>query len=423
MNRRLKATATFIYHKAGQGLFYSGTIRVSPPRGPRFDFVYDCGSENGKIIEKTVSNYKSVFLHDNNNHIDMLVISHLHKDHVSGLDKLLNDNTRVDYVFLPYLLPAERLILALMYQNMPAWYYQFIADPVAYLLEHNVGTVVLFVGEGGEGEGGIPPENIPPEPPKGKNEKKLDIKLEEIPKPDRFVDEEDGRAYISYGDRLLIKTHHGYVIALGLWIFRFFNYKLPVASLSRFKQCVKSILNGISIKDAIIDETLRNKLSNCYKQIRGKRYVNNTSLLLYHTPLGRYHAKKFWYSDKCFCSFCPYYRWACIEYLRHRNRFGQFLTGDIDLNHDYNQIRNHYRNYLHHTFAVQVPHHGARNDWNSRLIDDVPDLSIWIVSAGSSNRYGHPRPSVIYDILQRGHALYWANELQEVSIKGDIEWQ
>ncbi len=423
MNRRLKATATFIFHKAGQGLFYSGTIRVSPPRGPRFDFVYDCGSQKREIIEEAVSNYKRAFLRDN--HIDMLVISHLHKDHVSGLDKLLNDNTRVDYVFLPYLLPVERLILALMYQNMPHWYYEFIADPVAHLLKHNVGTVVLFVGGGGKGEGGIPPENTPPEPPKGRNEKKLDIKLEEIPKSDRFIDEEDRDAYISYGDRLLVKAHHGYIIALGLWIFRFFNYKLPVASLSNFEQCVKSILNGNSIKDVIQKETLRSNLKSCYDQVKRnlRNDFNNTSLLLYHTPVGRYHSEKFWYSDKCCCSCCPHCHWSCIEYLRYENRFGQFLTGDINLNHDYDQIHNHYRNYLHHTFAVLVPHHGAKKNWNRRLIDDVPDPSIWIVSAGLSNQYGHPRPLVIYDILRSGHMFYWANELQEIFIKGGVEWQ
>jgi len=386
------------------------------------------------MIKKAVSNYKRAFLHDN--HIDMLVISHLHKDHVSGLDELLNNNTRIDYIFLPYLLPVERLILALMYQNIPAWYYQFVADPVAYLLEYNVGTVVLFVGEGGEGEEGDSPEEIPPNPSEGKNEKKLDIKLEGTSSPDRFVDEEDGRAYISYGDRLLIKTHHGYVTALGMWIFRFFNYKLPVASLSRFKHCVEKVLNGISIKDAIRHKRLRGNLKNCYDRIKGNlgNDFNNTSLLLYHTPLGRHHSKKFLYSDKycCYplysdeycCSCYPYCHWPRIEYpTRYRDRFGQFLTGDIDLNHDYEQIRNHYRNYFHHTFAILVPHHGAEKNWNSSLIDDVPYPSIWIVSASLNSKYGHLHPSVICDISLSRHMFCWANELQGFFIEGAIEWQ
>ena len=94
--------------------------------------VYDCGELHGPMrIVNLIKDYKKNL---NNTKIDMLVASHLHLDHVSGFDELLN-NTRVRYVFLPYILPIQRLILAVSASAQANQsYYDFLADPVSYIV-------------------------------------------------------------------------------------------------------------------------------------------------------------------------------------------------------------------------------------------------------------------------------------------------
>ena len=423
MGKRISANGIFVFHQAGQGLFYSGTISLESPRNVRFDFVYDCGSTNRQVIKRAIFNYKQTVLL--NNHIDMLVISHLHKDHVSGLDKLLED-TQVDYVFLPYLSPPERLILALMYQNMPSWYYEFLHDPVIYLLERNVEKVVLFGSGGEEEEGGPPPTNISPRPPKEEKEEKLLIKLRDEPDARRIFENEGSQdiytQYIREG-RLIVKAHRGYVVALGIWVFRFFNYKIPTASINNLYYCTQNILSNIRIKDAIRQKDSRKILKNCYERTKSSldRDLNNTSLAVYHMPVGTYHAAVSHYHPSCCWWYCP------VCYFRLFNNlvehFGQFLTGDIDLNHDYSQVQRHFHHYFPHNFLVQIPHHGARRNWNNNILDDIPYPSLWVASAGIRSRFGHPHVGVVLDILYNGHCFAWSNESERVIIRGKVEWQ
>ncbi len=81
----------FKFHNIGQGLFYSGTITNNDTQ---FDFIFDCGTiSDNKELRRQIDEL------DNN--IDMVVISHLHKDHVSALPYLLRTK-KVDKIFLPY---------------------------------------------------------------------------------------------------------------------------------------------------------------------------------------------------------------------------------------------------------------------------------------------------------------------------------
>jgi glyoxylase-like metal-dependent hydrolase (beta-lactamase superfamily II) len=88
-----------------------------------------------------------------------LIISHLHDDHISGLNILLN-KARVDTVILPYLSPIERLMVALRNVNLPQWLYDFWSDPITFLIEKGVNRVILV---GGHEPYSPPNEEIPSE--------------------------------------------------------------------------------------------------------------------------------------------------------------------------------------------------------------------------------------------------------------------
>jgi len=188
----LKFIETF--HGVGQGLFYSGIVICN---SNRLSFVYDCGSaiNNKRFLEHEIKRFK-YFLNKNskNSILDLLVISHFHADHVSGLEMLL-ENLNVDTVVIPYYPPIVRFYYALANPNQDGWYYEFLRDPVTYLYNKGIKRVILIFGNGPEGEeSGIP---LPPslEPPKDEEKKEIIDKLPYSKPPN--LDEEDEVKYNS----------------------------------------------------------------------------------------------------------------------------------------------------------------------------------------------------------------------------------
>ncbi|MDA5107869.1 MBL fold metallo-hydrolase [Brevibacillus thermoruber] len=202
----------FKFHNVGQGLFYSANINGTV-------VVYDCGADkqNFKNLNNAINNFKKSL-----KRIDLLVLSHFHEDHVSGLDKLL-DGVDLDTVIIPYLTPLDRLQLALG-QKLNQWYIQFLSDPIIYLLRRATRVVVIS----GENEEPFDyPDQITPDP---NNDSSVNIhNLSDDPDFKEFVLKQEGggdlQQYIE-ARKLFFKKHDGVVFLKNKWIFRFFNYKV-----------------------------------------------------------------------------------------------------------------------------------------------------------------------------------------------------
>lgn len=426
----------FKFHNVGQGLFYTGRLKYGRAS---FNFVYDCGSEKTSLVKDAISRE---FRPDEK--IDLLVISHLHKDHTSGIPYLFN-RTRVDTVILPYLSPLERLIIALTTSRASREYYTFLADPVTYSLEHKVRRVVLIGGEEVDRrENWMPPSERPPDLPLGAEgfeiiyETLYDGRLDERLRSDIEGVEEVLPNFINNG-QVLVKDHseilkvslHGFPI----WIFRFFNYKVSLQVLSQFEACVRRTLGGIDsrrIKNAIVNPSQRRALTSCYNQlVGGPHYLNNTSLIVIHRPAFKPSKIYSWYGcNWCLCC-CPICL-DCCPYCRHfidcplyTSDFVQFLTGDIDLNYRFNEISQHFRlgAVVNNTVATLVPHHGSHNNWNNKLCKDITS-NFWVVSAGIRNKYGHPSCQVLRNIRTNCHdsCVVWVNEATYFRLMGVLEF-
>ncbi len=142
-----------VMYPVGQGLFQSLNYLPNFRHGScrPFHMVYDCGTSRGywRHGERAVTSFITYDLRDEP-YLDLLVISHLHWDHVSLLPTLLS-RVSARKVVLPYLTPCERLYeLMTEFHLYPNWYVRFIADPVSFLLNLGV-EEVLLVGEGEEG--------------------------------------------------------------------------------------------------------------------------------------------------------------------------------------------------------------------------------------------------------------------------------
>lgn len=233
----IKYSAGFSLEPVGQGLFYTGKIGS-------FNMVYDCGSMKAlNKISGIIGDYKSRL---GNSTIDMLIISHLHLDHVNGIEELMK-NTKVRYVFLPYLLPIQRLLLALSgYAHLPQSYLDLLLDPVSYLLELGADKVVLISGNNSENDERYERNNN--EFPGGE----FDLSSEDLnDEAIKLSDNEDLRKMIrdydnqlfeeNFEGKILLKNHNGLVSLRKKWVFRFFSPPTK-QNLSQLEKCVKQIL-------------------------------------------------------------------------------------------------------------------------------------------------------------------------------------
>lgn len=106
---RTKIMTYFKFHSVGQGLFYSGKIQ-------NFNFIFDIGSLNKAYLKREIDSYVTNVL-KNNSDVDYVFLSHLDKDHISGLiylmTKLNKTKNKIKCVVLPYIPNFNELYLLL----------------------------------------------------------------------------------------------------------------------------------------------------------------------------------------------------------------------------------------------------------------------------------------------------------------------
>jgi hypothetical protein len=369
----------FIFHNAGQGLFYSGKI-------DGFEFVYDCGSTRKQHLTDIVLDYKRRLL---NEKLNLLILSHLHEDHVSGLYAIFHRNPKisVERVILPYLSPIERLILAIHPRPPPAndWYYNFLSDPVKFFVKRGVQRITYVGGSEGNRQTDNPMNRDDPDPrdnvrPDGLTDKLKDsIALREI-----ILDKEPHLGQYLDG-RLRIKTHDGALILSASsihWQFRFYNYTVEPETLATFENCVKSITNGESFSEIITDEQKRESLRCCYESL-DKADFNNTSLLLLHGPLSNRQV---------------------IPLVNQT----QLLTGDISFKQHVPEICQHFGSDLSEVGYCLIPHHGSKRNWDKAILPHVSRRCTWVASTGINSQ--RPCFDITNDIANQGHSHTICND-------------
>lgn len=403
----------FTYHNVGQGLFYTGRIQGH-------DFVYDCGVEkqNLQYLEYAIQWFKCKLVL--RNHLPLMIVSHFHYDHISGLNLLLDEHMSVDCVVVPYFSPIERLIIALKKPRGPEWYHRFLHDPVRYLFDKKVNRVIVLGKEEVYASDRL--LNIISDAPNDESggehffhfEKMRD---DEITRAAILRNDRHWSTYIK-GKKLLVKRTT-YPIHVGnFWLFKFCNIQAPDKNIDDFKQCLDN--NGLdlrksaAIKAAIVDPKQLTILKECYKLLHGD--YNDTSLMLFHGPT----ADLEWMSVISVDSMSRYIRELhyAPPILAGNNGFpaGQLLTGDVNLKIQYSEIKQAFARYYRGIRAVSIPHHGSHKTWCGQFMADLSGPTFWIASAGVSNNHGHPHHSTIADIRRSHNEFLWANEFCRIEI-------
>lgn len=380
------------YHSVGQGLFTSGHLYHRGER--KFTWVYDCGtvSKDG-LLTGEINVLKKNF-DSGNKKIDLLVISHFDKDHISGIKELL-ENFTVKILLLPYVPLWKRLLIA--FDNNIALtddYINFYLNPKSYLLSRIEGSIdEIFVVPASEGE--MPPLEEGETTIEGLDDI-FDLKY------DAEVRDLDGEGKLKILTSKLLSVVHG---TQRIWEFIPYNDQSFLENATdKFKNEVnkkkKELLNDSGDKDVILKD-----LKKIYDKAFGRTgYKRNLiSLFLYSGPLGqrcyvtmcssnvisnfsanhwKYHPP---YTDQCLC-FQPSQLLTGDGFLSKKKQLDALITY-------LNPSR------IDKVGAFQVMHHGSKHNWHRGVADAIrPCISIFCANP-NDKRSCHPHGPVVHDFL------------------------
>lgn len=333
---------TFI--PVGQGAFYCEKF-YNDSNDVIFTMVYDCGTiynKNQSLLINYINNEIQ------NNVIDILFISHFHKDHISGLKYLLKNYT-IKKIYVPNLTFDE-----------------IIFNELCIINDFGINSFELNYFES--------------------------IYCET--KYDDIFDEKN---------RLTIVEKVGANnINISNW------YYIPYIPTTSQKQkiwttCSKNIFNSLNISyqnsTHNVVKILKNKYSSNIKTLKNiyKRYyndLNNTSIVLYSGPKNQNQV-----FNNCLSLSTSYNINTCK---------GCIYFGDFDINSDLAVIFNFVSNFS-DIGCIQIPHHGSEKNYHSSIFN-VP-YDYYIISVGH-NRYGHPSIELINEFKSRNvlNNVFFVNE-------------
>lgn len=363
------------FHPVGQGAFYSEDIVFD--NGESYCVVYDCGSTSkgvslGGYITNTFERGKI---------IDILFISHLHADHINGIDALKR-HCHIRSVVMPFIKEQDKIMLKFAnLQNVNRQqagdldFDMLIDDPVRFFNDtRGERTRIIRVATTSP----VDPDNDQRE---GKELKKYnDRSLDDILKYNRY---ETSRLY---PDQKL-------TLANGKWIYILINHR-EEQRIKEFKKALKGV--EIIPSDDPVDFFEKNKkaLTKAYNAVEGD--LNSNSLIVYSGC-----------TNNCKRKSSGFGRPKSIIDVIQCNKEACLYTGDANLQDNglIDQIESSLSCCKEKIHIIQVPHHGSEHNWDSRIMNLNPKCDDYVISHGTgplSKKYGHPADSVLSALESNG---------------------
>lgn len=362
----MKIVRTF--HPVGQGAFYTEVFLNDD--GSRFVMVYDCGTETGeKNMEESFEKQMDLFKEQNitDSKIDLLFISHFHADHINGLNRLL-ENTKVKKTVIPML--EESMVIASRVQNFLR-YSKRNAEAADKIIQE------LYYGRDKTERFG---EIIIVGPDQKDSPLPMEVVYGMLPK--------NGKREYS-GNPISGNQFWEYI--------PFNSIKFDDSRAIIFEDRLKERF-GPNYDLSYLIKTYLHDIKDIYRWVMGSANDNLYTLVVVSRPVAGVEPK-----PKPRLAHCIYF--GDFDNRKNGNPWGR-LIGIID----FGKIG-----------MVQVPHHGARENWLPEMADGKPRQ--YIVSSGTTNGYHHPCYWVISEIQEKGHKVSVVSEKKVTGKKFEFEMQ
>jgi hypothetical protein len=371
--------------------------------------VYDCGTISSSqylkdAIDKTFREGEK---------IEAVFISHLHKDHISGIPDLIR-RCNVKSIYFPLLTKQNKILakIRLIAEGIDSEFcFRFIDSPKK-AIEIEIGDKARDIRLIGV----FPDKNL------GKKDKQDSNDSDFISNPGEEI---KGICDSTLQSGMSITDEEGRSI-WPRWIYIPYNFEFN----RRNNMLIKGLKSeGITIKE--VTELGRNpgkygeKIAIIKKMYgRVDHDFNSHSMTLYSGATTKIE-RTFYYTlsnYECLsrCGNCPnpermrfcgrYAPLLCaiktpniIRILEEpfSRRSGCLYTGDYKISDDevVNKLKQKYSGYWKTLLAMQVPHHGSKLSFNRKLVMKGVH---YIISAATTNSYEHPDKQVKEDIRQEG---------------------
>lgn len=378
------------WHAVGQGLFFTGELlRASTTP---FIWSYDCGTLSGDpLLDTAISQFRNERVQA---HLDLAVLSHFDKDHISGFVRLV-EGTPVSVILLPYMPLALRLLAALSQGiRLDSPLLDFFLDPTTFLRERASSARIVYV------VGGTPDTPISPFPPDDPEPDGSSVDRSTPPSPlriDTMSTPEEAKSdpaathgavtFLQPGGRLTIP---------GLWEFVPYNdaalvHKATSVFTAKIAPLVAILEQGSrGAKDVTAAKAL-DAIRRTYDATFGNSSIrrNVISLFMYSGPTSPRPARSLITSPI-----------AAMANPEIRTRFSQMHTGDGYLDDvKFPAFQQFYMPFgrLERAGLFQVMHHGAKPNWHKGLANKLkPVVSIFSSDPGRATHY-HPHAEVLRD--------------------------
>lgn len=373
--------STLTQHPVGHGFFHTGRICSSSTKSiKKFTYIYDCGCKGKKLINQRIDDFLC-----GHRVIDLLVISHFHHDHISGIEHLLKQTDEVKTVVLPYLTEIERLCLVvdhLTSSNESLTYLNFLRNPVGWLNDNGVKNII-------EVDNSIiedPIDNRQDPPP---------VESFVLKAGNNFIDlstekNETKNYRLSHDSPIELLNQYKEI-----WSFKFLNLPADANKINKLKTAISKATNisDISINnfkdfmDIIFnDRTKLKSIKKAYIDSINSDMNYSSIIMLSHTK----HELKFRHHPFYYPFYYPFH-------LSEDFGSNWLLTGDATLKDGVNidLLISHYKTDRIDVFSL--PHHGSRENFNSKFFNTGAQLYFATIPNNSKH---HPNKDVVNIIKQ-----------------------
>lgn len=415
---------TRIVHPVGQGAFYTEELCYN---GKYFNAVYDCGTlttcknkTREELIEHRIKCYLSNL---KKTEIDIIFISHLHEDHINGIDYLIK-NAKVKYLFLPQLI-SETIIETYLYNYISVGKVDNISNNLLSLLiteakiysykDEKFKTQIKYVPITKKNISINDNEKLIIAVNYAKEDKNFIIKFE-----NSISNNSNDFLYIPYNLDIENKTDKFKKDFIEKIQGLYDKNKILQDNLQKQgikKEDIESIVSNIkslNILKIIVESIGIKECKKIYKEIFGNNH-NSYSMALFSGNKRDNVDNEFVINKKCFKCLNLYNKllqnisknkfWEIYKTLFNKKSCYNInpnclYTGDFEVKNNFNKLKDFYSNLkLWNTIkTIQVPHHCSRKNYFSKLYSNIYSC---FISVGIKNKYKHPNIDTLINIQKK----------------------